>query len=100
MRGLGLSAPVGPRAATRAHRFGLTRREQEVLHLVAAGLPNADISRRLFISERTVDHHVTAVLTKMGVRSRGLAAREAHRLGLVDLPTPRPAGDVAAEGTA
>ena len=81
--------PTGPRATTRAHRFGLTRREQEVLHLVAAGLPNADISRRLFISERTVDHHVTAVLTKMGVRSRGVAAREAHRLGLLEIPTPR-----------
>ena len=90
MRRPGISSvPAGPRAATRSSRFGLTRREQEVLGLVAAGLPNSDISRRLFISERTVDHHVTAVLAKMGVRSRGLAAREAHRLGLVDQPEPR-----------
>jgi DNA-binding CsgD family transcriptional regulator/tetratricopeptide (TPR) repeat protein len=100
MRRRGLSSvPAGPRAATREHRFGLTRREQEVLHLVATGLPNADISRRLFISERTVDHHVTAVLAKMGVPSRGVAAREAHRLGLVDIPMPRSSG-ARREGTA
>ena len=90
MRRLGIRAvPVGPRPATRAHRFGLTRREQEVLELVAAGLANADISRRLFISERTVDHHVTAVLSKMGVPSRGRAAVEARRQGLVGPPLPR-----------
>ena len=76
--------PAGPRSATRAHRLGLTLREQEVLALVAAGLPNGDISRRLFISQRTVDHHVSALLTKMGVASRTAAAREAARLGLLD----------------
>jgi DNA-binding NarL/FixJ family response regulator len=75
--------PAGPRSATRAHRLGLTRREQEVLALVAAGLPNGDISRRLFISQRTVDHHVSALLTKMGVASRTAAAQEAARLGLL-----------------
>nr|WP_246324261.1 helix-turn-helix transcriptional regulator [Petropleomorpha daqingensis] len=85
MRRRGLTGvPVGPRAATRQHRLGLTRREQEVLALVAAGLPNGDISRRLFISQRTVDHHVSALLTKMGVASRTAAAREAERLGLLD----------------
>ncbi|MEP6759783.1 MAG: AAA family ATPase [Sporichthyaceae bacterium] len=84
MRGLGVKAvPAGPRSTTRAHRFGLTRREQEVLQLMCAGLANTEISQRLFISERTVDHHVSAVLAKMGVRSRLLAAHEALRLGLV-----------------
>jgi DNA-binding NarL/FixJ family response regulator len=85
MRRRGLTGvPAGPRAATRAHRLGLTSREQEVLVLVAAGLPNGDISQRLFISQRTVDHHVSALLAKMGVASRSAAAREAARLGLLD----------------
>lgn len=78
-----LAVRAGPRASTRSNRFGLTRREQEVLDLVAEGLGNSEISRRLFISERTVDHHVSAVLTKMGVRSRGQAASVAVGLGPV-----------------
>jgi DNA-binding CsgD family transcriptional regulator/tetratricopeptide (TPR) repeat protein len=82
MRRLGHRAvPRGPRPAARSHAFGLTGREQEVLALLREGLANAEISRRLFISERTVDHHVSAVLTKMGVPSRGAAAAEAARLG-------------------
>jgi DNA-binding NarL/FixJ family response regulator len=88
MRGLGLKAvPAGPRSTTREHRFGLTRREHEVLDLMCAGLANTEISQRLFISARTVDHHVSAVLAKMGVRTRVLAASEALRLGLVGAAT-------------
>ena len=56
--------------------------EQEVLALLADGLPDREISRRLFISERTVHHHVSAVLAKVGVSSRTAAAREAARLGI------------------
>jgi DNA-binding CsgD family transcriptional regulator len=77
------SIPAGPRAATRAHPLGLTRREQEVLGLICAGHTNAEIAGQLFISAKTVDHHVSAVLTKLGVPSREAAASEAARLGLV-----------------
>jgi DNA-binding CsgD family transcriptional regulator len=83
MRALGVRAiPRGPRAATRAAPAGLTAREQEVLALLSKGLPNREISRRLVISERTVDHHVSAVLSKIGVSSRTEAALEAARMGI------------------
>jgi len=71
--------PRGPRAATKADPNGLTRREAEVVALLREGLSNAAISRRMFISERTVHHHVSAVLAKLGVRSRGEIPR-AHRV--------------------
>ena len=72
----------GPRPATRANPANLTARETEVLALVAEGLRNADIARRLFVSPKTVDHHVSAILAKLGVRTRGEAARAAARLGI------------------
>jgi DNA-binding NarL/FixJ family response regulator len=85
MRELGIrTIPRGPRAATRAAPAGLTAREQEVLALISAGLANREISQRLFISERTVQHHVSAVLAKIGVPSRTAAAREAARIGIAD----------------
>jgi DNA-binding CsgD family transcriptional regulator/tetratricopeptide (TPR) repeat protein len=83
MRDLGLRAiPRGPRPATRSAPAGLTAREQEILALVTEGLGDREISQRLFISERTVQHHVSAVLAKIGVSSRAAAAREATRIGL------------------
>ncbi|HEY6760569.1 MAG TPA: AAA family ATPase [Baekduia sp.] len=74
---------VGPRASTRANAAGLTRREVEVLGLVAEGLRNAQIAERLFLSERTVGHHVSAILRKLDAGSRGQAVAAATRLGLL-----------------
>jgi DNA-binding NarL/FixJ family response regulator len=83
MRTLRMTAiPRGPRPATRAAPAGLTAREQEVLALLAEGLPDKEISRRLFISERTVHHHVSALLSKIGFSSRTAAVRVAARLGI------------------
>src|SRR5690606_21243272 len=59
--------PRGPRASTRRNAGNLTRREQEVLELLAEGLQNAEIGRRLFVSAKTVDHHVSSILAKLGV---------------------------------
>jgi DNA-binding NarL/FixJ family response regulator len=83
MRSLGFrSIPAGPRTATRAHPLGLTRREHEVLDLIVDGRTNAEIAGQLFISAKTVDHHVSAVLAKLGVPDRNAAATHAARLGV------------------
>ena len=77
--------PRGPRPNTRANPAGLTGRELEVLGLLAEGLRNAQIAERLVLSGKTVDHHVSAILHKLDVRSRGEATAEAARLGLLGL---------------
>jgi DNA-binding CsgD family transcriptional regulator len=74
--------PRGPRAATRPNPGSLTPREPEVLGLVAEGLRNAEIAQPLVLFERTVDHHVGAILRKLGARTRGEATAKAVRLGL------------------
>lgn len=75
--------PRGPRPATRQNPAQLTSRELEVLGLVSQGLRNSDIAKRLFLSEKTVGHHVSAILRKLGVRTRGEAIANAMRLGLL-----------------
>ena len=79
---LGETVPRGPRRATRANPAGLTPREVEVLGLVREGLRDAEIADRLVVSPRTVGHHVSAILAKLGVRSRTEAATAAGRLGI------------------
>jgi len=74
--------PRGPRTATQKNPANLTPRELEVLGLVAQGLRNAEVAERLFLAEKTVDHHVSAILRKLSVRTRGQAGAEAVRLGL------------------
>ncbi len=74
MQQLGGSARTGPKA------YGpLSRREQEVLRLLALGLSNEQIAARLFISRRTAEHHVSSILSKLGLSSRAEAAAYAAR---------------------
>jgi len=82
-------APAAPGRAGRAQipepeRLGLTTRELEVLRLVAAGRSNRDIADELFISVKTASVHVSNILGKLGVTSRGQAAATAYRLRLFD----------------
>jgi DNA-binding CsgD family transcriptional regulator len=74
----------GPRRATRANPASLTARELDVLALLSDGMRNAEIAERLFLSRRTVDHHVSSVLRKLGARSRGGAVAAAKRLGVLE----------------
>jgi DNA-binding CsgD family transcriptional regulator/tetratricopeptide (TPR) repeat protein len=82
LRALGLRVPPGPRETTRAHPAGLTNRQVEVLSLLVDGLTNAEIAQRLVVSPRTAEHHVAAVLTKLGATTRREAARRASELRL------------------
>ena len=80
MRAAGVRAvPRGLRVSTRSNRLGLTRREAEILNLVSQGMRNSAIAKRLFVSTRTVDRHVSAILSKLGVQSRGEAAAMAGK---------------------
>jgi DNA-binding CsgD family transcriptional regulator/tetratricopeptide (TPR) repeat protein len=88
LRGLGVTRlPRRPQPGTLANPAGLTDRQLEILRLVATGLSNAEIAQQLVLSPRTVDHHVSAILQKLGVPTRrDAAARVAE---FEDKPAPR-----------
>ncbi len=71
------------RPATLANAAGLTARQVEVLHLIGEGLTNAELADRLYLSVRTVDHHVAAILSKLGVTGRREAVRRARELNIL-----------------
>ncbi|HEV2108123.1 MAG TPA: AAA family ATPase [Thermomicrobiales bacterium] len=75
--------PRGPRATTQTHPALLTAREAEVLVLIAAGETNAEIAAQLFLSPKTVEHHVSAILQKLGVTTRRAAIRAAYHRSLI-----------------
>jgi DNA-binding NarL/FixJ family response regulator len=83
MRELGATVPRGPRASTRSNPAGLTARQLEVLALLVDGRSNAEIAERLVVSPRTAEHHVAAVLAKLGATTRWDAVRRATELELV-----------------
>lgn len=76
------SLPARPRTATLANPSGLTNRQLDVARLVARGLTNAELARELYISPKTADHHVSAVLSRLGLASRRDIVRAAASLGL------------------
>jgi DNA-binding CsgD family transcriptional regulator len=75
--------PRGPRASTRGNPAGLTSRELEVLALLTEGHTNVAIARRLHLSAKTIDHHVSSILEKLDARSRAEAVAAAFGLGIV-----------------
>jgi DNA-binding CsgD family transcriptional regulator len=83
LRDLGVQGiPRGPRASTRGNPAGLTAREVQVLQLLVQGHTNSELARRLHVATKTVDHHVSAILAKLDVRSRTEAVAAAFGLGI------------------
>jgi DNA-binding CsgD family transcriptional regulator/tetratricopeptide (TPR) repeat protein len=88
MRAQGVrSIPRGARPATRRNAAGLTPREVEVLTLVSKGLPVRQVAERLFLSAKTVDNHLSAILSKLNVHSRAAAVAAACDLGIISRST-------------
>ena len=76
--------PRGPRPSTKENPAGLTARQMEVLSLLSAGCTNTEIAERLFISNKTVDHHVSAILAKLDAHTRAEAVSVALQSNLIN----------------
>ena len=83
LRDRGVSVPRGRGRATREHSAGLTARQAEVLGLLGEGLSNPEIADRLFLSPRTVENHVSAVLAKLEASTRDQAVAKAEEQHLL-----------------
>jgi DNA-binding CsgD family transcriptional regulator len=84
LRDLGIKGiPRGPRSTTKTNPAGLTKRELEVLHLLAESQRDKQIARNLHLSEKTVGHHVSSILAKLDKKSRAEAVNEARKLGIL-----------------
>lgn len=75
--------PARRRSTTLTNAAGLTSRQVEVLRLIDEGLTNAELADRLYLSVRTVDHHVAAILAKLDVSGRRDAIRRGRQLGIL-----------------
>jgi DNA-binding NarL/FixJ family response regulator len=84
----GMLSEMKPGAATPSAARNLTKREREILALVAEGLSNREIADKLVLSPETVKSHVAAILEKLNVSDRTQAAIYAVRNGLVESSTP------------
>jgi DNA-binding CsgD family transcriptional regulator len=85
---VGIRVPRGPSQSTRAHVAGLTARQAEVLDLLALGLSNTEVAERLFVSHRTIENHVAAILMKLDAPTRHAAVVAARERGLLSHPEP------------
>jgi len=82
------SVPGRRRRSTRSNPLDLTARQLEVLGALTDGSTNAELAARLYVSEKTVDHHVSAILAKLGVANRREAVRRARELGILQPELP------------
>ena len=84
MRSSGIkNIPRGIRKTTRLNPAHLTLRELDVLQLLKDGLQNKEIAEKLFISPKTVDHHISSIFFKFDVNSRAKAVQEAINLEII-----------------
>ena len=89
LRAAGVTAvPARRRTSSLSNPVGLTSRQIEVLHLMDDGLTNAELAARLYLSAKTVDHHVSAILAKLNVPNRREAVRRGRTLGIIAAEAP------------
>jgi len=89
LRAAGVTGVPGRRRrSTRSNPLDLTERQLEVLSALTDGSTNAELAARLYVSEKTVDHHVSAILAKLGVANRREAVRRARELGILQPEVP------------